>query len=119
MIEVVQAFDRSPITSLQSDDAAALDRKLDTARKALADRSGWLKTHPKIAILRKLAVLMEAQREGLGRQIAREGGKPLTDALIETDRAIDGVRDAVDELRVRAGREIPMGITTGSDNRHA
>jgi acyl-CoA reductase-like NAD-dependent aldehyde dehydrogenase len=119
MIEVVQAFDRSPITSLQSDDAAALDRKLDTARKALADRSGWLKTHQKIAILRKLAVLMEGQREELGRQIAREGGKPLTDALIETDRAIDSVRDAADELRVMAGREIPMGQTPASVGRRA
>jgi hypothetical protein len=27
MIEVVQAFDRAPITRLESDDAAALDRK--------------------------------------------------------------------------------------------
>ena len=62
---------------------------------------------------------MQGKREHLGRQIAREGGKPLTDALIEVDRAIDGVRDAVDELRVRAGREIPMGITPASDNRHA
>jgi acyl-CoA reductase-like NAD-dependent aldehyde dehydrogenase len=35
---------------------------------------------------------MEGKREHLGRQIAREGGKPLTDALIETDRVIDGVR---------------------------
>jgi hypothetical protein len=65
-----------------------------------------------VEILRKLAELMEGKREHLGRQIAREGGKPLTDALIETDRAIDGVRNAVDELRVRGGREIPMGLTS-------
>ena len=43
---------------------------------------------------------MEGMRRHLGRQIAREGGKPLTDALIETDRAIDGVRNAAEELRV-------------------
>jgi hypothetical protein len=29
------------------------------------------------------------------------------------------VRNAVDELRVRAGREIPMGLTPASDNRRA
>jgi acyl-CoA reductase-like NAD-dependent aldehyde dehydrogenase len=62
---------------------------------------------------------MAGKREHLGRQIAREGGKPLTDALIEVDRAIAGVRNAVDELRVRAGREIPMGLTAASDDRHA
>src|SRR3954452_3099500 len=70
-------------------------------------------------ILRNLAGLMEGKREHLGHQIAREGGKPLTDALIETDRAIDGVRNAVDELRVRGGREIPMGLTAASTDRWA
>jgi acyl-CoA reductase-like NAD-dependent aldehyde dehydrogenase len=119
MIEVVQAFDRVPIARLDSDDAPALDQKIEAARRVFADRHAWLKTHQRIDILRKLAVLMEGKREHLGRQIAREGGKPLTDALIETDRAIDGVRDAADELRVRAGREIPMGQTPASSDRRA
>src|SRR5580698_6337134 len=111
MIQVVQAFDRAPITEIASDDAAALERKIEAARRVFADRGAWLKPHQKIDILRKLATLMEGKREHFGRQIAREGGKPLTDALIETDRAIDGVRDAIDEIRVRGGREIPMGST--------
>ncbi|HLY56310.1 MAG TPA: aldehyde dehydrogenase family protein [Stellaceae bacterium] len=119
MIEVVQAFDRSPIATLESDDAAALERKIETARRLLADRSAWLKTHQRMEILRKLALLMEGRREHLGNQIAREGGKPLTDALIETDRAIDSVRCAADELRVMAGREIPMGLTRASIDRRA
>lgn len=119
MIEVVQPFDRARITQLDSDDAAALDRKIETARRLFADRSGWLKTYQRIEILRKLAELMEGKREHLGLQIAREGGKPLTDALIETDRAIDGVRIAIDELRVMGGREIPMGSTLASIDRRA
>ena len=119
MIEVVQAFDRTPIARLDSDDRVALDRKIEAARRLFADRGAWLKTHQRIEILRKLAELMEGKREHLGRQIAREGGKPLTDALIETDRAIDGVRNAVDELRVRGGREIPMGLTSASIDRRA
>jgi acyl-CoA reductase-like NAD-dependent aldehyde dehydrogenase len=119
MIEVVQAFDRTPIVRLDSDDAAALDRKIEAARRLFADRGAWLKTHRRIELLRKLAGLMEGKREHLGRQIAREGGKPLTDALIETDRAIDGVRNAADELRVMGGREIPMGLTPASIDRRA
>lgn len=119
MIEVVQAFDRAPIATLDGDDAAALDQKIAAARRVFADRHAWLKPYRRIEILRKLATLMEGKREHLGRQIAREGGKPLTDALIETDRAIDGVRDAADELRVRAGREIPMGQTPASSDRRA
>ena len=119
MIEVVQAFDRAPIAELPSDDAAVLERKLEAARKVFADRGGWLKTHERTAILRKLAGLMEARLDHLALQIAREGGKPLTDARVEAVRAIDGVRNAADELRVMAGREIPMGLTAAADGRRA
>ena len=119
MIQVVQAFDGTPITELKGDDAAALERKMETARRLYSDRVSWLKPHRRMEILRKLAALMEGKREHLGRQIAREGGKPLTDALIEVDRAIDGVRYAADELRVMAGREIPMGLTPASTDRRA
>jgi len=119
MIEVVQAFDRAPIAELPTDDAAALEAKLEAARKVFADRSGWLKTHQRIDILRRLVGLMQAKRDHLIMQIAREGGKPLADARVETDRAIDGVRNAAEELRVMAGREIPMGITPAADNRRA
>jgi hypothetical protein len=41
MIEVVQAFDRAPITRLESDDAAALDRKNETAQRLSADGHAW------------------------------------------------------------------------------
>jgi acyl-CoA reductase-like NAD-dependent aldehyde dehydrogenase len=119
MIKVVQPFDGTPIAELKGDDATALERKMETARRLYSDRASWLKPHRRMEILRKLAALMEGKREHLGRQIAREGGKPLTDALTEVDRAIDGVRYAGDELCVMAGREIPMGLTPASTDRRA
>jgi acyl-CoA reductase-like NAD-dependent aldehyde dehydrogenase len=119
MIQVVQAFDRAPIAQLDSDDATALERKIEAAAQLFADRGSWLKPHERIEILRRLATLMEGKREHFGRQIAREGGKPLTDAMVEVDRAIDGVRNAVDVLRVAGGREIPMGLTPASTGRRA
>lgn len=119
MLTVVQAYDRAPITEIETDDAAALERKLRAAERAFQDRDGWLKPHQRIAILRKLAALMAGRREPLALQIAREGGKPLADALVETDRAIDGVHNAADELRNFAGGEIPMGLSAASENRWA
>jgi len=119
MIKVVTAFDRSPLGELQSDDAVALEKKFSTAVKLFKDRSYWLKPYQRVEILHKLASLMQAQREKFGRLIASEGGKPLTDALIETDRAIDGVKIAADLLRTRGGREIPMALTAASVNRRA
>ena len=119
MLTVVQAYDRAPIAELPFDDAAALERKLSAAEKAFKNRDGWLRPHQRIAILRRLAALMETRRDHLAMQIAREGGKPLPDAIVETNRAIDGVHNAADELRNFAGREIPMGLSAAADNRWA
>ena len=119
MLKVVQAFDRAPIAEIETDDAASLERKLAAAERVFRDRDNWLKPHQRVDILRRLAGLMQARRTDLALQIAREGGKPLTDALIETDRAIDGVHYAVDELRTLAGREIPMGLSAAADDRWA
>ena len=119
MLNVVQAFDRATIAELDTEDAAALERKVQAAERVFKDRDGWLKPHERIAILRRLAALMEGRRDHLAMQIAREGGKPLPDAIVETTRAIDGVHNAADELRTFAGREIPMGLSAAAENRWA
>ena len=52
--------------------------------------------------------------------IAREGGKPYTDAQIEVARAIDGIRLATKELaHIVRGEEVPMGHTAASVGRSA
>src|SRR5690554_461377 len=119
MLKVVQAFDRAPIAEIESDDATALERKLQAAERAFKDRDGWLKPHQRVAVLRKLAALMEGKRDHFAMQIAREGGKPLPDAIIEANRAIDGVHNAAEELRNFAGREIPMGLSAAAEDRCA
>lgn len=119
MLQVVQAYDRAPIAEIATDDAAALEAKLQAAEKVFRDRDGWLKPYERMAILRRLAGLLEGKREHFARQIAREGGKPLTDAIVETTRAIDGIHNAVEELRNFAGREIPMGLSPAAANRWA
>ncbi|WP_035591105.1 MULTISPECIES: aldehyde dehydrogenase family protein [Hyphomonas] len=119
MLKVLQAYDRALITEIETDDASALERKLQAADRVFKDRGSWLPPHARVAILRRLAGLMEARRDPLALQIAREGGKPLPDAIVETTRAIDGVHNAADELRNFAGREIPMGLTAASEGRWA
>jgi acyl-CoA reductase-like NAD-dependent aldehyde dehydrogenase len=119
MIKVVQAFDRMPLAEVADDEEVALERKLDTAARIFGNRDCWLKPYQRIEILQRLVTLMEGKREHFSRQIAREGGKPLTDAIVEVGRAIDGVRNATEVLRTAGGREIPMGITPASVDRWA
>jgi acyl-CoA reductase-like NAD-dependent aldehyde dehydrogenase len=87
--------------------------------RAFRDRDHWLAPYERIGILSRLASLMDAERDRLSCLIAQEGGKPLVDAVVETDRAIDGVRNAAEELRNFAGRAIPMGLTAARTGRWA
>jgi len=116
---VRQAFDGAEIAEIPVDDAGSLAAKLDRAIAAFADRPGWLPAFKRIEILRRLARLMERDYDALAMMIAREGGKPLADARVETTRAINGVEIAVGELEHMGGREIPMGLTAASQDRWA
>jgi acyl-CoA reductase-like NAD-dependent aldehyde dehydrogenase len=56
-----------------------------------------------IEILRKLAQLMDGRRDYLSCQTASEGNKPLADDIVETERAIGGVHNAIEILRNSGG----------------
>jgi acyl-CoA reductase-like NAD-dependent aldehyde dehydrogenase len=118
-LQVVQAFDRAVITEIPADDSQALETKLASAARVMRERDAWLKSHQRSAILQRTAGLLEARQTQFARLIAQEGGKPLTDAAAEVLRAIDGLRNAAEELRNFAGREIPMGLTPASEGRWA
>ena len=118
-LQVVQAFDRALVTEIPADDSHALETKLGSAARMMRDRDAWLKPHQRSAILQRTAALLEGRQAHFAKLIAQEGGKPLTDAAAEVLRAVDGLRNAADELRNFAGREIPMGLTRASEGRWA
>jgi acyl-CoA reductase-like NAD-dependent aldehyde dehydrogenase len=118
-IQVVQAFDRAPVAEVGADDAEALEAKLGAATRAFRDRNGWPKAYERAAVLQAAANLLEQRQEHFTRLIAREGGKPWKDSAVEVVRAIDGLRNAAEELRHFAGEEIPMGLSPASDGRWA
>ena len=116
---VKQAFDGTAIREIATDGEARIGEKLDRASRSYRDRKIWLPPHRRIEILRRLASLLERDVEELAMLIAREGGKPLTDARIEAVRAINGAASAAGELEHHAGHEIPMGLTKATEGRWA
>lgn len=117
--QVVRAYDRTLIEEIPSDTAETLEAKLVSAVKLLKDRDRALKPYQRSAILNRASTLLAERIETFAQSIALEGGKPLTDARIEAVRAVDGLRNAAEEIRTFAGREIPMGLTPASDGRWA
>ena len=59
-----------------------------------------------MAIMRRAAELMVNHIDELALLIAREGGKPLTDAQVEAERAVDGLRCCAELPRHSATRHL-------------
>lgn len=116
---VKQAFDGEVIADLMTDDLESVERKLDAAVACFADRPNWLPTFRRIEMLRLLQRLVADEAEAFAMLIAREGGKPLTDARVEVARAIHGIGYAASELQHMGGTEIPMGLTEATRGRLA
>ena len=112
-------FDGSTLATVERAGADAADRALETAHALFRDRDAWLPTAERIGILERAGALMQARRDELALEAAREGGKPLVDSRVEVDRAVDGVRECVELLRLQAGRGVPMGINVASAGRLA
>jgi len=116
---VHQPYDGEVITDIPLDDSTDIARKLDLAVQCFADRANWLPAFKRIEILKRLARLVERETDRLALLIAREGGKPLTDARVEVIRAVNGIEGAASELEHLAGEEIPMGLTPAARDRWA
>jgi acyl-CoA reductase-like NAD-dependent aldehyde dehydrogenase len=119
MMLVTQAFDGAPIEELSTNDEADISNALVRAAGAFENRRAWLPAYQRIEILRRLAGLVQRDFEFFALLIAREGGKPLTDARIEVTRAVNGVDGAASALEHLVGTEIPMGLTPASADRLA
>ncbi|MEL1249877.1 aldehyde dehydrogenase family protein [Aurantiacibacter gilvus] len=119
MHEVVNPFDLQPIGSVPTADWETVDGYLAKAYALYRDRSQWKKPHERAAILHRAMEIMKERRDHLAFQVANEGGKPLVDARVEVDRAINGMELCIHEIGALKGTEIPMGLTAAGDGRTA
>lgn len=114
MLTVINPSSLEAITDLPTDAASAVETKVAKAHDLFCDKSRWLAPHERISLLKKLAEAMRPLKEELAKLVAQEGGKPLKDARVEADRAVQGVELAVHALSEQAGEVIPLGMQPAS-----
>ena len=118
-LPVLNPFDGTVVDRLDLDDADSLEQKLANGYAIARDHNAQMSVPQRVAVLEKLQDLMRQRRDELGLLIAREGGKPLTDALVEADRAIDGVGLCVEHIKAHVGQRIPIATNPMSAGRIA
>ncbi len=115
-LEIQSPYDLSVVDTLELSSSDVVDSMLSQAEGVKANP---LKKYERIEILEKVIELAKVRVDEFARTIALEGGKPLTDAIVEVSRGIQGIGNAIEVLKTQAGEEIPMGITPSSENRWA
>jgi acyl-CoA reductase-like NAD-dependent aldehyde dehydrogenase len=118
-IKIHSPFDGRLLDEIEVSDQAGVDKALELARDAYEDQGKWLPKHERVAILEKTVQIMSSRIEELTRIAASEGGKPYMDSKVEVERAINGVKLAIEHMGVFEGKEIAMGHTASSTNRIA
>ncbi|MCB9655239.1 MAG: aldehyde dehydrogenase family protein [Deltaproteobacteria bacterium] len=116
---VTNPFDQSPIGQYAYTREGDAIAALEEAYRCHRDRAGWLSKSTRIAILEKLAALIEDRTDALAQCAAREGGKPLKDSIVELRRAREGVKIAANEIAQLHGTEVAMDLNLASAHRFA
>lgn len=111
-------FDLRPLGEVPLTSAAECEQRMERAYRA--HHSGdIMPIYQRVEILERVRQGIIERRETIALSIAREGGKPLRDALVEVDRAADGIRVAIAYAQTITGRQIPMGLTAATSGRLA
>lgn len=118
-LKVYSPFDQTLLNEIPLSDKKEVEKALKKATALFLERSKWIPSHERIAILEKVGELMRNEMEELTITATREGGKPYLDSKVEVLRAINGVKIAAEEIGRLTGEQIPMGMTQASVNRIA
>ncbi|MGH9157359.1 MAG: aldehyde dehydrogenase family protein [Acidimicrobiales bacterium] len=118
LLEVYSPYSGEVLAEVEQAGPEAADRAVALQRQLLAE-AGPLPPHQRIEVLRRAAGIMRARRLDLTRQIVVEGGKPIADAAVEVERAVNGVELCAAQVGALAGEEVPMGLTAASTGRLA
>lgn len=118
-LEVRSPYNNELIKEIPLVGKIEVDKAIDIAYDHFIDRKKWLPAYERVRILEKVAEIMSRRVEELTKIAAGEGGKPYVDSKVEVNRAINGVKLAIEHLAQIKGEQIPMGITESSANRIA
>ena len=118
-LEVTNPFDQSIIGAVPLSNSAAVEHALEVAHSLHKTNRHGIPKSERIKILRRTSEIMRDRFSDLALLIASEGGKPLVDAKVEVNRAIEGVQLCAEHLGFNVGDEIPMGLTPPAEKKLA
>ncbi len=119
MLRISSPYDLHLIKEIPLNSSIDIENAIQKANNLFKNRSAWLPAWKRIEVLEKVVNLMSIRKNDLIKIACKEGGKPFIDTEIEINRAIVGVKIAIEQIGQLSGEQVPLGLTKASENRLA
>jgi len=118
-VDLYSPWDLKKIGEVECISNKDVDKILNISAKAFLNNKNHLNKIKRLEILKKCKEKLSKNSKKFADMISLEGGKPLKDAKIEVERAINGLELCAEALKKSHGTEIPMNINNASINKIA
>jgi acyl-CoA reductase-like NAD-dependent aldehyde dehydrogenase len=116
-LQVTSPYDGKIVGEVPFNTKDEVKTAIDLAHNTFENKE--IPKYKRVEILENVVKIMSSQIEELTILCASEGGKPYIDSKVEIQRAINGVKLAIEHLGAYEGKEVAMGHTLSSANRMA
>jgi acyl-CoA reductase-like NAD-dependent aldehyde dehydrogenase len=111
---VINPYTGETVAQVPQAGPAQVEMAIAAAAAAFEPFAAW-PSHRRAAVLRAVAEGIAARRAELADSIVAEGGKPVTQALGEVDRAVTTFSIAAEEAKRVGGEVIPADVTPAGE----
>ena len=117
MLKITNPYTQETLAELPESSEMDLKEALEQSVAIVADGSKHLSAHQRIKILQNAKELLRIRFMEVVQTATLEGGKPITDTVVEVERAINGIQLTIDAVAQLKGDQVPMGLTPASEGR--
>ncbi len=119
MLKIKSPWNQDEIGSIPVNNSNEIEEILVNASKVSKNKSIDFPPKERIKVLKKFCEKINDNIMNLAELATSEGGKPITDSVIEIKRGADGVESCIEVLKSDCGEVIPMNLNEASSNRIA
>ncbi len=119
MLEVKSPWSSDQVGSIETNDSEQIEKILNQVSEISKLKGTDFPPKQRIEILKSFQKKINDNIINLAELATSEGGKPITDSIIEIKRGAEGVESCIEVLKSEAGSVIPMNINEASSNRIA
>ena len=119
MLEVKSPWNNETVGTVKTHNSSEIEDIVQEVCRISIHKGEDFPPKERINVLKSFIKIIQENTENLAELATSEGGKPITDSIIEIKRGAEGVESCIEVLKSESGSVIPMNINEASSNRIA